>query len=91
MRYLTGILLILFSATLHAQNAPDGNYADNVQSVQLTVAGKPLLYPVVMLGETGKLRLDFDDLDNKIKTYYYTFVHCNADWQPSSLFPSAYI
>lgn len=81
----------IFSVSTQAQRTPDADYMSNVQSIQFTVAGKPLLYPVVNLGETGKLRLDFDDLDNKVKNYYYTFVHCNADWQPSTLFPATYI
>ncbi len=91
VKYLLFFIAIFFAKYTQAQIASDADYMSNIQSVQFTVAGKPLLYPVVNLGEVAKLRLDFDDLDNKIKNYYYTFVHCNADWQPSVLFPANYI
>lgn len=90
-RILFIFLIILSGVSINAQVAPDGDYMSNVQSIQFIQTGKPLSYPIVELGKAHSLRLDFDDLDGKIKNYYYTYIHCNADWQPSLLMPVNYI
>jgi hypothetical protein len=38
-----------------------------------------------------KLFFDFDDLDGDYKSYYYTFIHCDANWQPSDINTYDYI
>ena len=46
---------------------------------------------IINLNSDDKLLVSFDDLDADIKDYYYTIVHCNADWTTSDLMPSEYI
>jgi hypothetical protein len=43
------------------------------------------------VGAMNELELHFDDLDTRVKNYYYTFQLCNADWTPSVLHPFEYI
>ena len=64
-------------------------YKDNIQGVQLIVDGSLLKYPI--LGPRERMVLMFDDLDNDVKDYSYTIVHCNADWTPSNLNELEYI
>ena len=47
--------------------------------------------PVVGLKSGQRLILSFDDLDDDVKDYRYTIIHCDAMWQPSELTPSEYI
>ncbi len=47
--------------------------------------------PVLFMNGNKKLELHFDDLDSEFHTYSYKIVHCNANWEPSSLNPQEYI
>jgi Domain of unknown function (DUF5103) len=70
----------------------DFNYLPNVKTVLFYTKGFELNPPVFSINNTEeKLILEFDDLENERKDYYYTIIHCNADWKPSQLYPSAYI
>ncbi|SFE95754.1 protein of unknown function [Chitinophaga sp. CF118] len=70
---------------------PDHVYYNNIKSVKLNQAGDQLSYPMITLGGGDKLELSFDDLDNDVKNYYYTFVLCNADWTPAQINQMEYL
>jgi hypothetical protein len=53
--------------------------------------GFELSSPIIQLNGNDKLRLSFDDLDLNLRSYSYTFVHCDAAWNPSNLTTSDYI
>lgn len=78
------------SASLHASYT-DKVYAENIVTVLMHVKGWEMSYPVIELGSGDELLFSFDDLDGDVKNYQYTIIHCNADWTPSSLFPSDYM
>lgn len=84
LRRLTIAALILIPFMLKAQ-LPDSIYMPSIHSVKLFVQGDQSTFPIVMLGATGVLELHFDDFDNYIKNYNYTFQLCNADWKPVDL------
>ena len=50
-----------------------------------------LSLPILNLNSEDQLLMSFDDLDADIKDYYYTIIHCNADWTASDLMQSEYI
>ena len=50
-----------------------------------------LSLPIINLNSDEHLLVSFDDLDADIKDYYYTILHCNADWTASDLMRSEYI
>ncbi len=95
MKFLVTLLFLLnvctdFGAGLYAQRLDgvkfiDNTYVDNIKTVQLRVAGFAHSYPLIELGGGARLLLSFDDLNDEIRRYTYTFIHCNQDWQPSSL------
>lgn len=66
-------------------------YKPNIKSVQLYDESFELSQPLLALGSTEKLKLAFDDLDADLKSYSYTVIHCNANWEPSDLVPAEYI
>ncbi len=66
-------------------------YNPDLYTVLLHPLGNPLGTPVIALGSRQKLSLGFDDLAGGYKTYYYTFIHCDASWNPSPLRPNEYI
>ena len=40
---------------------------------------------IINLNSEEQLLISFDDLEADIKDYYYTIIHCNADWTASDL------
>ena len=50
-----------------------------------------LSLPIINLNSDEKLLVSFDDLDADIKDYYFTIIHCNADWTESDLMQNEYI
>ena len=50
-----------------------------------------LSLPIINLISNEKLLVSFDDLDSDIKDYYFSIIHCNADWTASDLMQSEYI
>jgi hypothetical protein len=90
------ICLLWFIALNHPANGQgsrsvyeDYTFGGNIGTVQMQ--NWEMSYPVIELGGTDRLTFSFDDLDGDIKNYQYTIVLCNADWTPSTLFPSDYI
>ncbi|MEO5563115.1 MAG: DUF5103 domain-containing protein [Chitinophagaceae bacterium] len=82
--------LLLASFTVTAQ-IPDHIYKSNIRSVKLYKYGDIYQYPIMMLNSGDQLELHFDDLDADVKTLYYTFQLCNADWTPANLQAFDYI
>lgn len=82
--------LFLLPLALAAQK-PDHIYYPNIRTVKLYRAGDMYSYPVLQLGAGEQLELHFDDTDNDVKYYYYSFQLCNADWTPANVQPYDYI
>ena len=71
--------------------AQDQIYYSNIKSVKLFRYGDQTSFPIISLGSNDGLELHFDDLDNRVKNYYYTFELCNAGWSPSILKTFEYV
>ncbi|MFH1319847.1 MAG: DUF5103 domain-containing protein [Bacteroidota bacterium] len=69
----------------------DHIYYDNIKTPMLHKDGWQLSFPIIELNSNEKLKFSFDDMDADIKYYYYTVIHCDADWAPSDILPSEYI
>jgi hypothetical protein len=69
----------------------DAVYRDAIRSVQLFAKTNEFLTPAIALGTDEKLTLKFDDLSGGFTTYSYTFMHCNADWEQSSIFENQFM
>ena len=90
MKNFLTLCLLFLVFVLHAQ-IPDHVYRSNIHSITFTKTGDPYSYPVMSLNSGEQFDLNFDDLDADVKTYYFTYQLCNADWTPSTLFTFDYI
>jgi len=66
-------------------------YKENIKTILIYRDGWELSYPIIKLNSNDKIKLSFDDLDNDVKNYTYTLIHCDADWHPSNIMPSDFI
>jgi len=82
--------LLCWPIFLSAQ-IPDHIYRPNIRTVKLFKYGDIYSYPVLQLGNNEQLELHFDDMDNDVKNYYYSFQLCNADWTPANVQTFDYI
>jgi len=66
-------------------------FQKTIKTVELFKDGWPLSYPIMDLNATNKLKLKFDELGDQVGDYYYTFIHCDADWNFSALNEADYL
>lgn len=66
-------------------------YSPNIKTILLHPVGNETAFPAIRLNSGDRLILRFDDMDEGVKNYQYTFVHCNADWTPSRLSKNEYL
>ncbi len=63
----------------------DRTYQPNVKTVQFHLQGIPLSFPVIKLGAGEVLELSFDELDAEYQNYTYTVIHCDRNWEETSV------
>jgi hypothetical protein len=64
---------------------------EKIKTVQLYKDGWNLSYPLMKLNTDDRMVLHFDLLGNEPETYYYSFIHCDKDWNKSDIYPSDYL
>jgi len=69
----------------------DAVYREEIKSVQLFREGNELSNPVIELGSEARLLLRFDDLSEDVKSYSYTLIHCDANWNESYVGQNEYL
>jgi hypothetical protein len=83
--YYSFIIVTAFAVKIAGAQNGDVTYHQNIHSAKLYKAGDQVSFPALILNRNETLELHFDDLDADVKTYYYSFQLCNADWSPSVL------
>jgi hypothetical protein len=66
-------------------------YKEEIKTVQMFRDGFVLSNPIWEMGEETQLVFKFDDISGEVKDYYYTIIHCDADWNESFIPQSDYI
>lgn len=66
-------------------------YQPSIKTVLLHPSGNELGLPMMKLSLNDTLLLSFDDLSREPRNYYFTLIHCNADWSPSELMQNEYL
>ncbi len=66
-------------------------YNENIKTVLMYREGFELSNPVLEMNEDAKLIFKFDDFSDVEKNYYYTIIHCDANWNESFLVQADYI
>lgn len=69
----------------------DRIYYNNFATVQLYKQGFELSMPYIQLNTNEQLRLSFDDLNAGTKSYAFTFILCNSNWEPADLLQMEYL
>jgi hypothetical protein len=95
MNFISKLILsfFLFSSiflNVNAQNV-ERVYKSYIQTAQLFQYGNQQAMPIYTLNSGDKIDLEFDDLQGSVKSYYYTYVLCDYNWQPVDLNPFDYI
>ncbi len=66
-------------------------YKKSIKTVQLISPDFELSQPFIHLNTNESLLLAFDDISGDFQDYSYTFIHCNANWEPSDMMSSEFI
>ncbi len=74
-------LACLFPASISAQRHEINDA--NIRSLQVIANQKWLDLPVMVLN-SGRISIDFDDLTHTYRRLTYRLEHCEADWKPSA-------
>ena len=94
MNFLKAVCIFISCCILagkgRAQNV-ERVYKPNIKTAQLFVYGNQQALPVYTLNSSDKLELEFDDMEGSVKSYYYTFVLCDYNWEPVEMSPFNYI
>lgn len=65
--------------------------SSSVKTLQVKVAGQLFAEPYLAMGSDEQMEISFDVLGAEAERYAYTIIHCDADWNPSSLSPIEYL
>lgn len=82
--------LIIQSTPKSLLRYTDYTYIPDIKSVELYNTEEEQSFPVIQLGSSEQLILKFDDLRADNRSFYYTLVHCDAQWNPSAISPIDY-
>ncbi|MFT3908202.1 MAG: DUF5103 domain-containing protein [Ferruginibacter sp.] len=63
----------------------------NIMTAQLFQYGNQQGLPILNLNGSSRLELEFDDMEGSVKSYYYSFVLCDYNWNQVDLSPFDYI
>ena len=92
-KYLQYIFFFIFClcAVISFARHVEKIYKPIIRTAQLFMAGNQQALPVYALNSTDRIELEFDDMEGGIKSYYYSFVLCDYNWEPVNLSPFDYI
>lgn len=67
-------------------------FSPDIASLQVVAGTRWMDLPVIQLGGSEVINIDFDDLTHEYRRYTYKVEHCEADWTPTEgLFSSEYV
>ena len=87
------ILAVVLAAALiaKASDTMTGIFDERIKSLQVRLDGNDFAAPVVVLGSSDRIRIDFDHLAEDREYFRYSLQHCDARWQPSGLVDSEFL
>lgn len=66
-------------------------FQDNIKTLSVSNPDNFISPPLIRLGTSDRLNINFDILGDDYEYLRYRLIHCNADWQPSRLMESEYL
>ncbi|TAF74352.1 MAG: DUF5103 domain-containing protein [Bacteroidetes bacterium] len=98
LKYQKIIVLLIFSTQLFAQPTlvyDDEIYDSNIRTTLLylkTGENNQMLNPAVSaLNQIYPLYCEFDEISDKVGSFYYKIINCNMDWTPNNLIDSEFL
>ncbi len=97
MRYNRAIIAILcISGAVITASGADFSTATEIfsgafKSLQTYPDGNLMAPPVINLGTSDRIKVEFDEMAEDSRYLRYRLVHCDADWTPSRLVESEYL
>ncbi len=90
LKFLFISILLIYSAHVFSINKDeleykDRVYSENIKSMRMHLDGWEVSYPILDMHGDNSLLFSFDYLESVSEAFYYTIIHCNADWKPSNL------
>ncbi len=86
--YFKFLLLFLFSSSISITSysqLENKVFKKGIETVQCYKVGFPLNPAIIQLNSSDKVHFAFDDLNDEQSIYYYSIIHCNANWEVSDL------
>ncbi len=88
---IAAVVLLLIQQSITAQINPDATYDPNIHTVRFHSYGDQESMAIYKLNSTDRVELHFDDIETRVKSYYYTYQLCDYNWQPVNLSPFDFI
>lgn len=91
--HIAGILLMATGSTLPTAAQTDtttGIFSGAFKSLISYVDGDRMAPPVINLGTSDRIVVEFDEMTEDARYLRYRLIHCNSDWTPSQLVESEY-
>lgn len=85
------ILLFFVKISAFGQKILNQTFNDQIKTVRLYPSTNEIALPILNLNSEEQLVFRFDELVEDSKTYYYTIVHCDENWEPSGQENNEYI
>jgi len=85
------VVLLLIQQSITAQINPDATYDPNIHTVRFHSYGDQEAMAIYKLNSTDRVELHFDDIETRVKSYYYTYQLCDYNWQTVNLSPFDFI
>lgn len=85
--------MVVFSQDYYSQGLVYDNmvYYPSIKSVQCYPEGAEIQLPIIELNSGKRLILAFDDLESGVKSFQYTFIHCDFNWNPTNMLQMDFI
>lgn len=92
MRKLITVMVVMLCFTINSRAQRNEIFSPTVKSLQVVANDDWLSPPVMTLGGSNYIHIDFDDLSHTYKRFIYKVEHCEADWSISNdIFESDYM
>ena len=96
VRFRIAYLAFIFAVTISVVTAQDLTteervYLENIRSIKFHHEGLFTSLPIIDLNSGGRLILTFDDVYGGDRVYTYKILHCDKDWNISSIDEMEYL
>lgn len=85
------ILFFFLKTSAFSQKILNQTFNDQIKTVRLYPSTNEVALPILNLNSADQLNFRFDELGEESKTYYYTIVHCDENWEQNSQETNEYI